>query len=1240
MFQLSTYFEGSQEPLIRVRSVARKFFAGTAAISVMFLGLVIASPSHAVTQGTFDIRVVDISDVPLANISGSACTYNGPRTCVSFTTDVSGNASVTVNMADQNQYAYVYAGNLASPLVIGSNSVSFNNGTPSYQNGLTFVKIKLQPKFTLQGTLTYLGQPVANTAFSFRYSSSDSNGGCVDFTTNSSGQYSLSNFPSAEPSLSSSDCSSYVSKFDQLTTPFTYNDSSPSSQTYSPTLTRTGITVSATSGGQPARNVELTAIEPGQSYGPVATTDSSGSAVFVNLIPGHSYVIKHSPYSGSNQKYLAATGETVSVTSSNTLVASSIDLQLVAGFPATPVVIEGTIVTGNSNTPVSGVTVSASASYGQGSNMHSVSQSTRTDANGHYRIEDLPFGQASINIQAAGYRNASFYFPTSVSEGNTYTQDFNLRQIVAGNLSYAGTLEDQNGQPIVGRSVSLGSMTSSGVIPSVQTDSSGGFAFSGLSAGRYFLSVDTWSDNTYRQIDWTDSNVNLSTSDTSNVIVLQSRQLSGNASISGLVAAYAESSGINTAVGLAGKSVNVYPEGGGQGFQTTTDASGIWSISGLDDNQKYWVWVQYDNSLYEYPINSTNSVTATVAGGSHELLLKSIASGTGSLTGRIKDSVTYKNLANVPVAIYRDLGGYTHEPILSNEKGEYSFTELPPGNYYLQVGEWGGEYSTAWMTVEIGSGANRVNALLSPKNTYSGTITGRIIDDRGLPLPGANVQVWDPTNSNLGGYASTNSRGDYTLSGIPTGSPLSFRVSPGYSLEDLVASHFDTVSFSQGANTLTKNVSLSAAGVISGQVTGIPSRGNVPPVFAELIDAVSGNVVTNSYVNSSRVGTFSIPSVPAGSYKVRFTQQPAASFYTGSGGGASSGGDESELISLKPVYFDGTLNGTANADDATTIVLASGGSRTDVTVSMTAGAAIVGEVSIDSPDGVIPLQGTRAVNVTLYKQSTNGGWSAIGYPTSVSGYTLSKLNIAGLAPGNYKLKFEDFQKGNNALSTVYNGGSPTFAGAPIITVSGITWKSINQTMKIAPPERSAEAFDLDDLGAATLDELQNQITVDSEVSLGNSEVIFVGTEFAGEYVSVFANSTPTNLGGWKQVDSDGFVSVTIPVDLEQGSHRLAVQDANLHVIGWSAVTVTASDSEAGVLQYSPRKAVSNDELIVEGLPTKSNLKKSSVSAEESVAESAQHSAEIENNIWMMYVSGFALLLGIAGAIWLIRIRRS
>lgn len=1240
MLKLSTFFKRSQESLNYNHSATRKFIAGTAALSVMLLGLVVASPAHAVTQGTFDIRVVDISEAPLANVAGSACTYNGPRTCVSFTTDVNGNATVTVNMADQSQYAYIYAGSLSSPLVIGSNSVSFNNGTPTYQNGLTFVKIKLQPKFTLQGTLTYLGQPVSNTAFSFRYSSADSNGGCVDFTTNSSGQYSLSNFPSTEPSLSTSDCANFVSKFDQLTTPFSYIDSSPSLQTFSPTLTRTGITVSATSGGQPARNVELTAIEPGQSYGAIATTDSSGTALFVNLIPGHTYVIKHSPYSGSNQKYLAATGETVSVTSTNTLTSSSIDLQLVAGFPATPVVIEGTIVTGVSNTPVSGVAVSASASYGQGSNMHSVNQSTRTDANGHYRIEDLPFGQASINIQAAGYRNASFFFPTSLSEGNTYTQDFNLRPIVAGNLTYAGTVEDQNGQPVVGRSVSLGSMTTSGNIPSVQTDSSGSFAFSGLSAGRYYLSIDTWSDNTYRQIDWTDSFVELSTSDTSNVIVLQSRQLSGNASISGLVAAYAESSGINSAVGLAGKSVNVYPEGGGQGFQTTTDVGGRWSITGLDDNQKYWVWVQYDNSLYEYPVTSTNSVTATVAGGSHELLLKSISSGTGSLTGRIKDSLTYKNLANVPVAIYRDLGGYSHDPIVSNEKGEYSFTDLPPGNYYLQVGEWGGEYSTAWMTVEIGSGANRVNALLSPKNTYNGTITGRVLDDRGLPLPGANVQVWDPTNSDLGGYTSTNSRGDYTLSGIPTGSPLSFRVSPGYSLEDLVASHFETVSFAQGANALTKNVSLSAAGVISGQVSGIPARGNVPPVFAELIDAASGSVVTNSYVNSSRLGTFSIPSVPAGSYKVRFTQQPAASFYTGSGGGASSGGEESELISLKPVYFDGTTNGTANADNATTIVLASGGSRTDVTVTMTAGAAIVGEVSIDSPDGAIPLKGTRAVNVTLYKQAASGGWSAIGYPTSVSGYTLSKLSIAGLAPGNYKLKFEDFQKGNNALSTVYNGGSTTFSGAPIITVSGISWRTINQTMTIAPPERSAEAFDLDDLGLETLAELQNQITVDSEVSLGNSESIFVGTEFAGEYVSVFANSTPTNLGGWKQVDSDGYVTVTIPVNLEQGSHRIAVQDANLHVIGWSAVTILASDSEAGVLKYSPRKTLSNNESIVAEAPAKSGVKKSAVSVEESAEVASKRSTEAQNNIWIMYIFGFALLLAIFGVIWLIRSRRS
>jgi hypothetical protein len=81
--------------------------------------------------------------------------------------------------------------------------------------------------------------------------------------------------------------------------------------------------------------------------------------------------------------------------------------------------------------------------------------------------------------------------------------------------------------------------------------------------------------------------------------------------------------------------------------------------------------------------------------------------------------------------------------------------------------------------------------------------------------------------------------------------------------------------------------------------------------------------------------------------------------------------------------------------------------------------------------------------------------------------------------------------------------------------------------------------------------------------------VYVGTEHAGEWVSVWMFSTPTQVGGWMQVAADGYVTVTVPAGLAAGTHRIAVLDADGNVLGWQEIAVTApaaaSASRAGAL---------------------------------------------------------------------------
>ena len=98
---------------------------------------------------------------------------------------------------------------------------------------------------------------------------------------------------------------------------------------------------------------------------------------------------------------------------------------------------------------------------------------------------------------------------------------------------------------------------------------------------------------------------------------------------------------------------------------------------------------------------------------------------------------------------------------------------------------------------------------------------------------------------------------------------------------------------------------------------------------------------------------------------------------------------------------------------------------------------------------------------------------------------------------------------------------------------------------------------------STYQALRGAITPSTTTPTAGAEVrIFVGADRAGTWVHVYAYSTPRSLG-WHQVDSAGFVTVTIPADLA-GTHRLVVQDASGALIGWQQVTVRALAATGGV----------------------------------------------------------------------------
>jgi len=93
---------------------------------------------------------------------------------------------------------------------------------------------------------------------------------------------------------------------------------------------------------------------------------------------------------------------------------------------------------------------------------------------------------------------------------------------------------------------------------------------------------------------------------------------------------------------------------------------------------------------------------------------------------------------------------------------------------------------------------------------------------------------------------------------------------------------------------------------------------------------------------------------------------------------------------------------------------------------------------------------------------------------------------------------------------------------------------------------------------------KGQISIPDKVyHAGDTVVITVGKALSGHWVSVWLHSAPLNLGGWQQVNAAGTVSVTLPMNVPTGNHRLAVQDADGSVIGWTAITIAAAPGNDG-----------------------------------------------------------------------------
>jgi hypothetical protein len=1077
--------------------------------------------------------------------------------------------------------------------------VALQEDSDGYLSGSTSLVVD-RLLFSMSGTVTDVnGSAFANRSLCLI---TVKNGNWIrsDMTTDQGGEYIAEGLTSRDVRIEPDSCDRDYSEpvpYDETPTLSFIEGQAHQYLNIGLTQTKLVMTVTHSSPGLPAAHVPIMLVPEDQweycesvtyCWGyPTARSDQNGIATFYGLQPGTKYIVmfRHSnltfgetPSNLMNLRFAEKTDSSlVEIMEANNSYSHSLSLELMPGALETPVTVSGTIL-GVFENLLSNVRVSYSVRDSV-THSHIMSGTTRTGENGTFSISQLPHGNISLNLSHRGFQYFSSSFST-VPGTNTYEEGvFYLRESLPGSLSYAGTLRDDAGTPIANHGLRLyGYSTNGSTTFTTTTDSAGEFSFQDLPDGYYHVSPRDWT-NEYEWNGWSFELIESVENSTLFLTRVNNSPENRQGKLSGQVTEYVDSEGPESAIPVAGACVRVYEVNGGIWTRATTDANGFWQISGLKDDQDYSLGLtscdegswdsdfDFENTYERLPYDQV--VRATLEGEIiHEIQLKQISRpGPGEITGRVRSASTYTNLEGIQVSLYRDNGGAIIESVFTDERGEYALVNLPLGDYSINFEDTRDpeEPYMSWSSaVEIGLEPNRLNVLLELEQTVDitdpeespGEVSGRVFDEYGHAVRNGWVMFWDPEDPFVGGYAGTDKLGQFTVRGLPLGTPLKYKIS----------TNFDETAYALGEFTLAEgsvfgDKYLERSGEITGRVSGDSG------VYAQLIhvdpDSLSQSIVDATSVNRSS-GLYRFKQVPEGSYFVKLSQQWVNSGLAGLSG---DGGYYGEVSSIKPVYWNDTRVGATIFDDAQPVLVPSGSRVNGINFELSPGASISGSVLLSTPDGEVPLTGSRWVTVNFYREMSDGKWKIAdpGFTHVAGPYSDYKFSIPGLAAGKYKLEFIDSRSGNNSLVRSFNGGAASLAQAEPIVLGETQHETLNQIMRIAPPQASAQALDLDEIEASLLAQLEDEITISGQATAGDDLSILVGPEFAGQFVSAFANSTPAVLGGWKQVDSKGFITARIPRSVPAGSHKIAVQDSSSTVFGWAPITIKcpkASTSDA------------------------------------------------------------------------------
>jgi len=209
--------------------------------------------------------------------------------------------------------------------------------------------------------------------------------------------------------------------------------------------------------------------------------------------------------------------------------------------------------------------------------------------------------------------------------------------------------------------------------------------------------------------------------------------------------------------GLEGIEVAAYNEHNVVSGSTTTAAGGTYQISALQPGE---YTIMFSDPSHTYV---TQSKPATVESGKGDEVNAELKR-TSTISGTVTSASTGARLAGVSVFATEEEGEFTTFNTTTEGNGEYELENLPPGRYNIEFFLEG--YMSRNTITVLGEGEEKtVDTALSEGGRITGTVTAAGTHAR---LAKIGVSVSDP-GVGYGG-AITNANGEYTVTGLPSGS--------------------------------------------------------------------------------------------------------------------------------------------------------------------------------------------------------------------------------------------------------------------------------------------------------------------------------------------------------------------------------------------------------------------------------------------------------------------------------------